>query len=96
MAALKLTCLDCSQINRAPAGRLAGCAKCGTYGAQMVPAKLVRVSFDQLEKATRSDQLPLIVDIWAPWCGPCRMMGPEFKKAAQELRDTNYGSSDPS
>lgn len=86
MAALKLTCLDCGQINRVPSDRLAAGAKCGTCGAQLVPAKPVAVSFDQLEKTIRSDQLPLIVDIWAPWCGPCRMMGPEFEKAARELR----------
>jgi thioredoxin 2 len=46
------------------------------------------VSFDTEvhDKATRNDELPLIVDYWAPWCGPCKMMAPEFAKAAEKLR----------
>jgi thioredoxin 2 len=38
------------------------------------------------DKAVRTDELPLIVDYWAPWCGPCKMMAPEFAKAADTLR----------
>ncbi len=85
MAAKKLTCLDCGQINRVPVDRLGPDAKCGTCGAPLISAKAVEVDPDILAKAARNDDIPLVVDFWAPWCGPCKMMGPEFSKAAKTL-----------
>jgi thioredoxin 2 len=43
------------------------------------------------DKVTRGDGLPVLVDYWAPWCGPCRMMAPEFAKAAKTLAPVRRG-----
>ena len=59
--------------------------KCGTCCAKLISTKAVAVDFATLQKAAKNDELPLVVDFWAPWCGPCKMMGPEFSKAADVL-----------
>lgn len=84
--AAKLTCLSCGQVNRVPTARLDAGPKCAKCGTPMVGGDVAEIDMQVHDKATRTDDLPMIVDYWAPWCGPCKTMAPEFASAASALR----------
>jgi thioredoxin 2 len=82
---LILTCTACGQTNRIPADRLDSGPKCGACAAPLADGHVHTLDAAAHDKAIARDSLPILIDYWAPWCGPCRMMAPEFEKAARML-----------